>query len=483
MPSIVILGGSVIGSAAALQFARAGWAVTIVDPELDAILKADPQRPAVRPGAPHAVQAHGFMARTHHELRTRLPDVLEALIAAGAPEVALSELMRPQLYDGGRPFDDELTMLRVRRVTLDRVLAAAVAREPGVHRMAVPAVGLATENGAGGRLRARGLVLADGWTVEADVVLDAGGRRSPVAAWLAELDAAPAEWTDPCVARYYTRHFRIRNGQAPRLNRGFAEVHDFPSLTQLMFLGDNGTAMLAHAVHDEDPVLKALRHPDAFDAVASSNPAFADWWEVLEPMTDVHALGSFDNRMRSLVVDGRPVVLGLHLVGDALAMTNPTRGRGVSMGLAAVGRLHDVLVDEGRTGEDAALAYDEWCERVLAVYYRETAATDVAVSRRLRAGLLGESVPANAPVVEVPHGHLVTAEEIDRAASLDPDVFRLVMRATLLMDDERLITSTQVAHRVRDLLADAPEPLPPEPEPSDGLYDRARLTGLLAPYS
>lgn len=482
MPSIVILGGSVIGSAAALQFARSGWAVTVVDPELDTMLQADPHRATVRPGAPQAVHAHGFMSRTHHELSTRLPDVLEALVAAGAPEVRLPELMPPHLYDGGRPFDDELTALRVRRVTLDRVLAAAVAREPGVHRMAVKAVGLSVVQGSS-PLQVRGLVLADGWTVEADVVLDAGGRRSAVTEWLTGLGAAPAERTDPCVARYYTREFRIRDGADLPLNRGFAEVHDFPSLTQLLFLGDNRTAMLAQAVHDEDPVLKALRHPEAFDAVAGHNPGFARWWEVLDPLNDVHCLGAFDNRMRSLVVEGAPVVVGLFQVGDSLAMTNPTRGRGISMGLASLGRLHDLLVHEALTGEEAQFAFHEWCERVLAVYYRETAAEDVANAGRLRAGLLGESVPANAPRVEVPHGHPVSAEEIDRAASLDPDLFRIVMRATLLMDDERLVASPEVAHRVREILDTAPPPGPPRPEPTGGLHDRETLVSVLAPYA
>lgn len=482
MPSVAILGGSVIGSAAALLLARAGWAVTVIDPELDTLLQSDPQRTVPRPGAPHAVQAHGFMARTHVELATRLPDVLDALLAAGAPEVQLAEMIPPHLYDGGRGQDEELRCLRVRRVTLDRVFAAAVAREPGVHRMAVKAVGLATADGRS-PLRVRGVVLADGWTVEADVVLDAGGRRSPVSGWLAELGAPPTEWTDPCVARYYSREFRIRDGATPPLNRGFAEVHDFPSLTQLLFLGDNRTAMLAQSVHDEDPLLKLLRHPDAFDAVAARNEAFSAWWAALEPISEVYALGAFDNRMRSLVAGGSPQVLGLFQVGDALAMTNPTRGRGISMGLAALGRLHDLLVVEGLTGADALLAYDEWCERVLAVYYRETAATDAAYSRRLRAGLLGKSVPGNAPTVEVPHGNPVTADEISRAAASDPDLFRLLLRATMLLDDDRTIASPAVSHRVRLVLEGLPDAPPPPPEPSDGLHDRDTLTDLLAPYA
>ena len=95
--------------------------------------------------------------------------------------------------------------------------------------------------------------------------------------------------------------------------------------------------MVALAAHDADPVLKALRHAEAYDAVLGANDAFARWREVLEPTTDVFCLGAFDNRMRGLVSAGAPVARGLWQVGDALATTNPTRGRGVSMGLMAAG--------------------------------------------------------------------------------------------------------------------------------------------------
>ena len=62
--SAVILGGSVAGGAAALQLARAGWQVTLVDPELDRM--ASPGRAVThRPGAPHTVHAHGFGSRAH----------------------------------------------------------------------------------------------------------------------------------------------------------------------------------------------------------------------------------------------------------------------------------------------------------------------------------------------------------------------------------------------------------------------------------
>ncbi|MDO9495780.1 MAG: hypothetical protein Q7J48_08775, partial [Nocardioides sp.] len=82
MPQAVVLGGSLIGAATALLLERSGWQVTVVDAE-HARLIDGPDEVTHRPGAPHAVHAHGFMSRTRHELRSRLPDVWDALLEAG----------------------------------------------------------------------------------------------------------------------------------------------------------------------------------------------------------------------------------------------------------------------------------------------------------------------------------------------------------------------------------------------------------------
>jgi len=478
MPHVAVLGGSIVGSAIALQLARSGWRVTVVDPELDLL---DVPEPAPRPGAPHTVHAHGFMSRTHHELATRLPDVLAGVVDRGAPVVELAAMVPPPLHDGGRPGDEQLRCLRSRRWLIDRVIAEAVRREAGITLVPERATGLLLEDD--GRVpTVHGLALADG-KVEADLTIDAGGRRSAVRRWLGATGLTQPERVDPCVVRYYTRHFRLRDGTAYPPLTGFAVVHDFPSLVQLIFLGDNGTAMMAQAVHDRDPSLTALRHPDAFDAVAAANPELTPWLEVLEPISPVFCLGAFDNRMRRLVDDGRPVVRGLQQVGDALAMTNPTRGRGMAMGLAAAGVLHDLLVSDGRDPDALALAFDAWQQRALAVYYRETAAVDTVLSARLTGGLEGRSVPGNAPGIELPEGHPVSPEQFERAAGRDPDLFRLQMRAVMLLDDERVVAAPETTERVRRVLAALPEPEPSPTPPSEGvLHDRAALDALLAPH-
>jgi 2-polyprenyl-6-methoxyphenol hydroxylase-like FAD-dependent oxidoreductase len=478
MASIAILGGSVIGSATALQFARSGWQVTLVDPEFELMDRAsiEPSELVVRPGAPHSVQAHGFPARARYELGRRLPDVVDELLAAGAMDSPFTP--PPHLHDGGRPEDVDLHTFRTRRVALDRVITAAVRAQDGIRVLPTRAVGLEIEDGT--PPRATGFALAGGEVVRADVLVDAGGRRSPVADWLAAEGVVAGEVVDECGLSYYGRHFSI-TGDRPPLNNPFADVHEFPTHLQLGFLGDNDTMMMALSPHADDRALKVLRHESAFMAALAANEAFADWLKVLTPETDVFCLGSLKNRMRSLAPGDRPLVLGLHQVGDALAMTNPNRGRGISMGLAAVGRLHDLVTTIGQDAEAVTMEYAAWQRDVLAVYYREAAATDAELGSRLRANLLGTAGPPTAPSVELPDGHPVTSRQIEAAAQTDPDLFRAFVRALSLLDDDRMIASPQVTDAVLRAVPDEP-PRPGPPSPGR-VGDREAWLKVLEPFS
>ena len=480
--SAVVLGGSAAGSTTALLLAGEGWEVTLVDPAL-ARLPVD--GPVPDPSAPQKVHAHGFGSRTQVELSRRLPGVLRTLLDRGARVVPLSATAPPELYDGGRPGDEDIAALQVRRHVLDQAVMGAAAEHSRVSVVAERAGGLVVDTT--GRVPVvHGLRLASGRTVAADVVVDAGGRRSPVTGWLRGLGIEQPERQDESIARYYSRHYEIV-GERPGLNIGYADVHGFAFHVQLLFPGDGDTAVLALAAHDEDPVLKRVRHTGAFDALVAANEAFADWAAVLRPTSDVFCLGAFDNRARSLVAGDRPVVLNLHQVGDALALTNPTRGRGVSMALMSAGRLSDVL-SSGATAEEAALAFEEWRKRILLVHYRECALTDSVASAQLRAALEGRSVPSNVPDLELPEGHPITAHDLERAAGLDPELFRVATRAAVMLDDERHVESQEVTDRVQAVLRAHPssrERMPTD-EPPRGttslLHDREQVADLLAPY-
>ncbi len=395
--------------------------------------------------------------------------------------------MAPQhLYDGGRSDDEDITTLQVRRHVFDRVLVGAAVSAARIRVVPERANGLLLDS-SGHVPVVRGLRLGSGESVTAEVVIDAGGRRSPVTGWLREAGIEQPERHDESIARYYSRHYDIV-GKRPDLNIGFADVHGFACHVQLLFPGERDTAVLALAAHDTDPVLKKIRDPEAFEALVAANEDFRPWAEILRPSSGVFCLGAFDNRARTLVTEHRPVVLGLHQVGDALTMTNPTRGRGISMALMSAGRLTDVL-DATSDPETAALEFEDWRRRSLLPHYRECALTDSVASAQLRAGLEGRSVPSNAPDIELPDGHPISAHDLERAAGLDPDLFRIATRAAVMLDDERRVESHDVAARVQAVLAAHPTSrarMPTDEPPraaASKLHDRAYVTEVLAAWS
>ena len=63
-----------------------------------------------------------FLGRVHHEMRLRLPDVHDELMAAQCHVLRLEDVMPEHLYDGGRAGDEDLAVYQIRRVVLDRVV-------------------------------------------------------------------------------------------------------------------------------------------------------------------------------------------------------------------------------------------------------------------------------------------------------------------------------------------------------------------------
>ena len=71
-------------------------------------------------------------------------------------------------------------------------------------------------------------------------------------------------------------------------------------------------------------------------------PAHAHWLEG-EPISEIVAMGGVVDRYRRPSLDGRPLVTGLALLGDAWACTNPSLGRGMSLGLMHARCLREVV--------------------------------------------------------------------------------------------------------------------------------------------
>jgi 2-polyprenyl-6-methoxyphenol hydroxylase-like FAD-dependent oxidoreductase len=107
--------------------------------------------------------------------------------------------------------------------------------------------------------------------------------------------------------------------------------------------GDNDTWGWSLVTAANDKELRALRSPAVRDRVLALFPGTAESRAAGIALTDVQVLSCLEDRQRRLVVDDVPVVTGLVAVGDAWACTNPTLGRGATIGLLHVAALRDVL--------------------------------------------------------------------------------------------------------------------------------------------
>ncbi|MGY1636543.1 FAD-dependent oxidoreductase [Geodermatophilus sp. SYSU D00742] len=465
MAAIVVCGGGVIGLSTAMMLADDGHEVTV--------LEADPRDPPETPvdawddwrrtGVAQFRQPHNLFSRFRAVADAELPGLTDRLLAAGCTWEDYLDPLPPSIDDRTPREDDErIRFVTGRRPVIEATVATAGREHPGVAvRRGVRATGLLPGPSAlPGVPHAAGVRTSAGDEIHADLVVDAMGRRTPSADWLAEVGARP-----PYLERedsgfvYYTRYFT--GPERPRrIGRALVPLG---SVSLLTLPGDNDTWSVTVFSATRDAALKALRDPAAFTRVVAACPLQAHWLDG-RPITDVLAMAGVLDCYRRFVLDDEPVVTGFVAVGDAWACTNPSAGRGLSVGSVHAQVLRAAVRDHLDDPGGLVRAFDTTTERQVTPFYRNQIAADRARIAEMDALRQGQEPPPPDP-----RQLLLTT-----AAMHDADVFRgLVEIVTCLALPQEVLSRPGMQERL-SRYADAPPP-PPAPGP-----DRRQLMDLLA---
>lgn len=432
---IIVIGAGVAGLMSALYLSRDGHDVVMLERDATPLPEnADAAFAWERRGATQVRHPHAFLARLRNLLRDDLPDVHAGLMAAGAYDVSWADFMPDTLDDKTpQPGDEDLGLIASRRTTFEWVLRRAALRSDRVQlRDGAKVVSLIAGERDGAPL-VRGVRTASG-DVDADLVVDAGGRHSAIRSLLGDLGVTFREEKHNTDMAYRSRFYRLLPDAALPEKAVFTGGTT-GYLGYGIFRGDGSTFSLTIANGTDDGDLSDLLDERGFDLAASMLPASAPWLAegVAEPIAPMHVMASTINRLRELVIDGKPVVLGYQAIGDALICTNPLYGRGCSLGGAHAKMLALALREHGADYNALALRMHDDAMREIAPWFHMSVTQDDA-ARAARAG--GEGV---ATATSLLTEGLLPLTRID--AQVARAFFRMV---NLLSPPDALFSDTEV---------------------------------------
>ena len=347
MARIIVVGGGIVGLGASLMLARDGHQVTVL--ERDPASPPDPEKAWEgweRRGVNQFRLLHFFQPRYREVMDANVPEVVAALRDAGALLVNPFRDAPTEFTGGFREGDDRFDAVTARRPVAEAAIAQVVSATDNLEvRRGVGVVGLLTGDAtAAGVPHVVGVRTDAGEELRADLVVDAAGRRSSLPAWLTDIGAQPpVEERADCGFVYYGRHFRSNDGSVPP---AFGPLlQDYGTVSVLTLPADNGTWGIGMIASAKDKAMRALKDSDVWTSVIKSLPLCAHWLEG-EPLDDqVAVMAKIEDRHRTFVPEGRPVATGVVALADSWACTNPSVGRGISIGTVHGAGLRDLLHD------------------------------------------------------------------------------------------------------------------------------------------
>jgi 2-polyprenyl-6-methoxyphenol hydroxylase-like FAD-dependent oxidoreductase len=375
---IAIVGSGMVGLCSAMLLADDGHEVTVLERD-----PAPPTDPAVawseweRRGVNQFRLPHLFLSRFRAIADTELPRLSQALVAAGACRYNVVDNIPDEMKGGRRAGDDRFEMLTGRRSVVESVTARVAEDTPGLTvRRGTAVKRLATAPSVqSGTPHAIGVEAEGGGRIEADLLIDATGRRSPLPRWIADAGGPPpAEEMDDSGFVYYGRHFASPDGALPAM---FAPLkQDCGSISVLTLPADNGTWSVTIVASAKDAALRKLTDPAKWQAAVQALPLAAHWIDA-EPIDDgVAVMAKLEDRIRDYAPGGRPVITGILAVGDSWSCSNPSLGRGASIGLMQATLLRDTLREDPRDLGELTTAWFERTATQMEPWFRSTRSYD-----------------------------------------------------------------------------------------------------------
>ncbi len=477
MSSFVIIGGGICGMLSAALLSGDNHQVTV--------LERDPARPPgdadadevaseaftdwERTGVRQFRLGHLFLPRFYHELQKELPELAVALEAAGANKIDFFEPIPESVTGGRRPGDERFTSLTGRRPMIEAAIANFVETLSGVTiRRGTVVSELLTSDAerlTNDPINVCGVRTDQGEELFADLVIDASGRASSLPRLLVAAGGTePTTVEDDSGFVYFGRTFSSPDGTLPAAIGG--GLQHYETVSTLTLPADHGTWFCGIIAASGDKVMRRAKDPELFEKLWRSYPLVAHWHDG-EPFDDeVTVMAGLQDRIRNFTVDGEPVVTGLVAVGDSWASTNPSVGRGASMGLVHSIALRDHLREQSI--EDPVAFARTWWQRTdeqVRPWYDDTVNTDKYRLDQINAQIAGHSHDVAADSVEA------TYELMPAALMADPEVLRGYMDIfTLHKTKEQVLVEEGLDNKVRSLA----RTLEPPPGPS-----RSELEAIL----